>query len=92
MARRILDDPSLVERGRNHLEHFIAPDASQRAGYALWARLIAEPPATIAAQLIERSPHGDYVRETAPSFGALPGPVRARLLAAARGGLAATGA
>ncbi len=33
---------------------------------------------------MERGPWGDYARETAPSFGGLPGPVRARLLRDAR--------
>ena len=83
-ARRILADPSLIERGRRHLEQFIRPDPSQRDGYALWADLILEPAAVIAARLVERSPRGDYTRETAPAFGHLPGPLRARLLREAR--------
>ena len=31
------------------------------------------------ARLTERGERGDYARETAPSFGGLAGPVRARL-------------
>ena len=83
-ARRILADPSLIERGRRHLEEFIRPDSAQRDGYRLWSDLLREPPLVIAERLLERSPRGDYTRETAPAFGHLPGPVRARLLREAR--------
>jgi hypothetical protein len=87
IARRIVEDPTLVESGRRHLLRFSRPDPAQREAYALWERLIDQPVSLIAERLTERSARGDYTRETAPAFGHLPGPVRSRLLREARSSL-----
>lgn len=87
-ARRILANPALLESGRRHLERFSAGDPHQRHGYALWTALLDEGAVAVAARLTERGERGDYARDTAPSFGGLPGRVRARLLAEARSPLA----
>ncbi len=84
IAGRIIDDPGLVELGREHLDRFAARDPRQRDAFAVWDALLKEPASTIAARLTERSADGDYLRETAPAFGALPGSVRQRLLLQAR--------
>lgn len=83
-ARRIVEDPSRIEAGRRHLERFARDDPHQSRGYALWAALLDAGPALVAARLVERGERGDDARETAPSFGGLPGPVRLRLLKEAR--------
>ena len=50
----------------------------------VWSALLDEGFGVVAARLTERGERGDYARETAPSFGGLPGPVRARLSREAR--------
>ena len=83
-ARRILADPAVLEAGRRHLERFTRGVPQRRHAHALWSALLDAGAAAVAARLTERGGRGDYARETAPSFGGLPGPVRARLLAGAR--------
>lgn len=84
IARRIVEDPTLIDSGRRHLARFSRGNPAQRHGYRLWERLIEEPADRIAERLTERTARGDYTRETAPAFGHLPGPVRTRLLQEAR--------
>ena len=81
-ARRIIADPAVAETGRHHLVRFSVPDPYQRAGVALWLRIFEQGPDEVVRCLLDRSPQGDYARETAPSFGALPVRLRARLVAA----------
>lgn len=83
-ARRVLVEPAVLEGARHHLERFCAGRPERRHGYALWSALLDEGAAAVAARLTERGARGDDARENAPSFGGLPGPVRARLLAEAR--------
>ena len=79
-ARRIRDDPAILEAGKAHLDRFSRPDPHQRDGYALWLRLLEDGQQAVAAALMDRSAWGDWVRETAPSFGGLPARTRTRLL------------
>lgn len=83
-ARRVLADPAVLEGARRHLERFCAGVPQRRHGYDLWSALLDAGAEAVAARLTERGERGDDARETAPSFGGLPGPVRARLLAEAR--------
>ncbi len=83
-ARRLAEDPHRLFAARRHLDRFSRDDPAQREGYAFWSALLDADPDIIAARLTERGERGDYARETAPSFGGLPGPVRARLLLEAR--------
>ena len=83
-ARRLVEDPPRIVAARAHLARFSRDDPAQHEGYALWSALLDADPGTIAARLTERGERGDYTRETAPSFGGLPGPVRARLSREAR--------
>ena len=78
-ARRLLEDPRYLVSARLHLQRFSRDDPAQRDGFALWSVLLDADPQSVAARLTERGERGDYTRETAPSFGGLPGPVRARL-------------
>jgi len=82
-ARRLQEDPGLIEIGRQHLEKFQAGKAEYRAGCELWLGLLNAGVPTIVSALTARSHAGDYARETAPSFGGLPARVRTRLLAQA---------
>ena len=79
-ARRIAADPAVAEAGRRHLEAFSARDPSQRDGALLWRSIFAAGSEEVVRRLLDRSPDGDYARQTAPSFGALPPRTRARLL------------
>ena len=78
-ARRLAEDPGRLVAARHHLDRFSRDDPSQRDAYSLWSALLDAGAEAIAARLIERGERGDYTREPAPSFGGLPGPVRARL-------------
>ena len=78
-ARRITHDPAVAEAGRQHLAKFSIPDPHQRAGVALWLQIFEKGPAEVVRCLLDRSPAGDYARQTAPSFGALPADLRKRL-------------
>ncbi len=88
-ARRIAEDPAVLEAGRRHLDRFSRGDPAQRDGYALWSSLFDAGAEAVVARLTERGERGDYARETAPSFGGLAGPVRARLSRGAAEPLAA---
>lgn len=79
-ARRIAADPAVAEVGRQHLEAHSAGDPLQRDGTALWRSIFAAGPEEVVRRLLDRSAEGDYARQTAPSFGALPPRMRARLL------------
>ena len=83
-ARRLAEDPQRLVAARHHLDRFSRDDPAQREGYSLWSALLDEGFGVVAARLTERGERGDYARETAPSFGGLPGPVRARLSREAR--------
>ena len=83
-ARRVLEQPEVLRSARAHLDRFSKGDPGQADGYALWDRLLGQGPEAVAAALRDPSPWGDYARETAPSFGGLPAPVRASLIRQAR--------
>ena len=78
-ARRIAADPSLVDFAKRHLERFSRPDPHQRDGVALWLKILDAGPGDVVRHLLDRSPQGDYARQTAPSFGGLPAATRSRL-------------
>ena len=73
----------MLEAGRQHLAKFSVPDPYQRDGVALWLRIFENGLDEVIRCLLDRTPQGDYARETAPSFGALPVRARARLAVAA---------
>jgi hypothetical protein len=69
MARRIVADPSMIEDARKFVAWRMAPDPHQRDYAVMWQELLSRSPAEIAAALIEDSPRGRLLRETAPVFG-----------------------
>lgn len=83
-ARRILADPAVLDCGRRHLDRFSRGIPRRRHGHALRSALLDDGAEAVAARLIERGERRGCASETAPSFGGLPVPVRARLLAEAR--------
>ena len=64
--------PAILMSAAAHLERFAAQDPRQRSWYALWRGLLDGPVETIVAIPRERSPRGDYKRETAPVLPACP--------------------
>lgn len=68
VARRIVDDPSLLDAGRVFLDRFVRDDPRQSAGYALWLRTLELAPGDIALRLIEDSEAGEALRDSAPVF------------------------
>jgi len=69
IARRIVEQPHFIGHARAHIERFWRDDPHAAHYLAIWGRLLDEPPAHIARQLLEDSPAGQYLRETCPPFG-----------------------
>jgi hypothetical protein len=69
IARRIAADPSLIDDAREFMRVHMAPDPHQRRYVEMWTELLESPAAEIAAALVEDSPRGQLLRETAPVFG-----------------------
>jgi hypothetical protein len=74
VARKIVDDPALIKRGRRFLERFIQDKLGQSLAYKAWANLLAEPPETIARELLSNSERGSFLRDSAPVFVVLSAP------------------
>ena len=68
VASRILDDASLIERGRAFLARFVREDVRQRRGYETWIELLDYTPEHIVRELLSDTPRGEALRETAPVF------------------------
>jgi hypothetical protein len=77
VAARVIDDPTLIERGRAFLERFTREDPHQRDAYRAWNRLLRRPATDIARQLLADTERGAWLRDTAPVFAALPAPEKA---------------
>lgn len=72
IARRIVDQPELIEAGRAFLDRFTRPDPHQAAAYDLWLSTLALSPEDIAERLLEDSDQGAALRDSAPVFVTLP--------------------
>ena len=84
VARRILDDPSLLAVGREYLERFMRPDPHQSEHYGLWNQMLRLSPEEIARRLLEDTERGALLRDTYPVFVVLPQEARAELVEATR--------
>ncbi len=80
IAQRLLEDPSLIGIARVKLEEQLAGVPSHRDAYNLWSKLLELPVDEVARQLSLNDEEGDYIRQTSPSFIALPEDVRWRLV------------
>ncbi len=76
---RILDNPSLIENGRQHMQQFMAKDVRMSKYYRLWQSVIDLPPAEMCRRLLADTPEGDALRDSSPVFIVLPPSVRMRL-------------
>jgi hypothetical protein len=68
-ARRIVDDPGLIEEARRFVEAAMAPDPRQHAYTLMWRELLSRLSEEIAAALVEDSERGQLLRDTSPVFG-----------------------
>lgn len=68
VAKRIVDDPSALRRGREFLHRFARNDPYQRPSYELWTKTLQLRPEDIARRLLEDSETGQALRDSAPVF------------------------
>lgn len=68
LAKRLIDSPGLVKRGREFLEKFVRDDPRQRAVFDLWVGMLALPVPILVANLLADDERGALLRETAPVF------------------------
>jgi hypothetical protein len=80
IAARILDDPSLLERGRAYLERFMRADPRQRRAYELWLKVLTLGAERVALALVADDEEGAYLRSTAPVFTTIEPDVALRLV------------
>ena len=73
IAKRLVDDPSIVRAGEAYLEQHVRPDPHQDRYYRLWRSLLAQPAEEIAAAMLEDSDRGSEIRNSAPVFVVLSG-------------------
>jgi len=85
LAKRLLEHPELVERGRTYLERFMKDDPRQRQVYRLWMDTLRLPPEQIAMGLLADNPRGAVLRESAPVFVVIPAEEVRALASAATG-------
>jgi hypothetical protein len=83
-ARRLLEKPSLVERGKQFLEAKIAPNPRMRRYYLLWRGLLERPPQEIARRLMADTPEGEQLRDSMPVFEPIEGKAREDIIQASR--------
>jgi len=67
-ASKFLEDPSLLERGREFMERHMRPDPCQAEYYEIWSDLLRRDPQEIARLLLSDTPDGDLLRDTMPVF------------------------
>jgi hypothetical protein len=79
VARRIIDDPSLLDRGRAFLERFVRNDIRQRQSYQLWVATLGLGAETVARRLVADDERGERLRESAPVFSPISEEVARRL-------------
>lgn len=68
LARRLLDSPELVGRGRAYLDQFMAGDPHQRQAVEAWRAALEAPVDQLVALLLADDPRSAALRETAPVF------------------------
>lgn len=72
IAKRLVDEPTAVARGRSFLETFVRHDARQRGAYREWMNLLEGPAEEVARALLADTEHGARLRDTAPVFFVIP--------------------
>ena len=84
VAARLVDDPGLVEAGRQYLERHMRGDPAQGRAVAIWQRLLRRSADEIARMLLEDTAEGALLRDTQPVFCVLPLEVRQSIAVRAR--------
>ncbi len=67
-AKRLADDPTLLQPGRTFAERFMRMDPHLSPYYALWLDLLSKDALSVARSLIEDSEQGALLRDTSPVF------------------------
>jgi hypothetical protein len=73
VGKRIVDDPSLLEHGREFFERFTRGDQHQRLAYLRWMGLLDAPPEEIVRRLLDDTEDSAELRNTAPVFVVISG-------------------
>ncbi len=68
IAKRIMDDPNIIQSGIKFIKAHMRDDPHQARAYTRWAEILKQPPAAIVTSLLEDSPSGQWLRDTAPVF------------------------
>jgi len=72
LAKRLLEAPELVARGRAYLDRFVRIDPRQQRIYALWREALGLPVDELVRHLLADDERGASLRETAPVFVVIP--------------------
>jgi hypothetical protein len=68
-ARRIEATPGVIREARVYIERFWRDDPHAAHQMSVWNEILQLHPSEVARRLLEDSPAGRYLRETAPPFG-----------------------
>jgi hypothetical protein len=68
IASKLVAEPSLIERGREHLDRHVKPCQHQQPYYKLWSRLLKLEAQDIASRLLAMNAEGELLRDTRPVF------------------------
>ena len=80
VAKRMIDDPTLVVDGLSYLERLMRGDPRQSRYYALWTDLLRQDVRVVVSRMLEDTPDGDLLRDTQPVFVVLPSDERMTML------------
>jgi hypothetical protein len=68
VAKRLLENPRLIDRGRTYLDRFVRDDPRQARIYLLWTDALRLPMDQLLSDLLADDARGALLRETAPVF------------------------
>lgn len=86
VAARLIDEPSLIENGRDYAMRHMSKDVAQSEYFRMWDALLQRDVAEIVRSLLEDTPRGALLRDTQPVFCVLSSEARQEILARARSG------
>ena len=78
IAKRLLEQPELLERGRRYLETHMAPNAQVAGSYRAWKKIIDRPAEEIVRRWLDDTEEGDTLRANPPLFDVVEGAARIR--------------
>ena len=86
VAARLIDDPSLIQKGLAHMQRHMSGDAAQSRYVVMWENLLRSEVRDLVRELLEDTPRGALLRDTQPVFCVLPAEVRQEIMLRARAG------